>query len=621
MRRLRHLLICLIMTVLMAAGVPMTAFAKPDWPSDTGIESEAGIVMDADSGAVLFGQNIHVQKAPASITKILTALVVVENGRLDDTVTFSHDAVYNVEEGSGNKNAIEEGDQMTVRDCLYLLLMRSSNQAANALAEHVGGSREGFVEMMNRKTEELGCQNSHFANPSGLNDETQLTSVYDMALIAAAVYKNDTLLSISSDKSYRLPATKNNPDGVTIRPEHKLLITTDKDSPNYYPYAVAGKTGYTSIAGQTLVTYAVKDDRRLIAVTMKSTQATHYQDTIALLDFGFQRFKNIPIAENETAYTSGDQEVEIGSKRYQPSDLSMDASAVITVPNNATFADAEKTVSTELSEAAPQGAVALISYKYNDRKIGQVYLISASQGEAAADSVQETGDETQQTVSGTEASGQPQKVKNSFHLNLPKWSARTTMIIALSALLVLACAVLAGLVYRQKREEKKRQEERKNRRRQRLQEIGCSQEEFEKLLEKRMGSTPPKSTETGDLKNTEKVQTTKSNLKKEPTEEAGNPPVSSQEPELSPEKEKETKTSSKMISLKEKIAQREAERAKKKAQKEKSKNQESGQEHSPASETHSPHIEEGETTPAVPPADTASTEESDMELTIEDLDL
>ena len=105
-----------MITALMAAGMPMTAFAKPDWPSDTGIESEAGIVMDADSGAVLFGQNIHVQKAPASITKILTALVVIENSSLDDTVTFSHDAVYNVEDGSGNKNAIEEGDTLSVRD-------------------------------------------------------------------------------------------------------------------------------------------------------------------------------------------------------------------------------------------------------------------------------------------------------------------------------------------------------------------------------------------------------------------------------------------------------------------------------------------------------------------------
>lgn len=484
-----------MITALMAAGMPMTAFAKPDWPSDTGIESEAGIVMDADSGAVLFGQNIHVQKAPASITKILTALVVIENSSLDDTITFSHDAVYNVEDGSGNKNAIEEGDTLSVRDCLYLLLMRSSNQAANALAEHVGGSRDGFVKMMNEKTAELGCENSHFANPSGLNDDTQLTSVYDMALIASAAYKNDTLLTISKDKSYRLPATKNNPDGVTIQPEHKLLITTDTESPNYYPYAVAGKTGYTSIAGQTLVTYAIKDDRRQIAVTMKSTQATHYQDTIALMDFGFLRFKNVNISENETAYTSGDQPVQIGDNSYQPSDLSMDTLAVITLPKDASFADAEKTVVTDLPEDAPQGAVALLSYKYNDRKIGQVYLISASAAEAEANGETASDDgntASDSAASNTGASGKSKQAKSSFHLTLPKLpkvSVRTVLIVVVSVLLAAACAALVWLFYRRHQEEKKRQEDRRKRRRQRLQEIGCSQEEFEKLLEKRMGAS------------------------------------------------------------------------------------------------------------------------------------
>ena len=495
MKRLRRLLISLMITALMAAGMPMTAFAKPDWPSDTGIESEAGIVMDADSGAVLFGQNIHVQKAPASITKILTALVVIENSSLDDTITFSHDAVYNVEDGSGNKNAIEEGDTLSVRDCLYLLLMRSSNQAANALAEHVGGSRDGFVKMMNEKTAELGCENSHFANPSGLNDDTQLTSVYDMALIASAAYKNDMLLTISKDKSYRLPATKNNPDGVTIQPEHKLLITTDTESPNYYPYAVAGKTGYTSIAGQTLVTYAIKDDRRQIAVTMKSTQATHYQDTIALMDFGFLRFKNVNISENETAYTSGDQPVQIGDNSYQPSDLSMDTLAVITLPKDASFADAEKTVVTDLPEDAPQGAVALLSYKYNDRKIGQVYLISASAAEAEANGETASDDgntASDSAASNTGASGKSKQAKSSFHLTLPKLpkvSVRTVLIVVVSVLLAAACAALVWLFYRRHQEEKKRQEDRRKRRRQRLQEIGCSQEEFEKLLEKRMGAS------------------------------------------------------------------------------------------------------------------------------------
>ncbi|WP_317297681.1 D-alanyl-D-alanine carboxypeptidase family protein [Clostridium fessum] len=563
MKRLRRLLISLMITALMAAGMPMTAFAKPDWPSDTGIESEAGIVMDADSGAVLFGQNIHVQKAPASITKILTALVVIENSSLDDTITFSHDAVYNVEDGSGNKNAIEEGDTLSVRDCLYLLLMRSSNQAANALAEHVGGSRDGFVKMMNEKTAELGCENSHFANPSGLNDDTQLTSVYDMALIASAAYKNDTLLTISKDKSYRLPATKNNPDGVTIQPEHKLLITTDTESPNYYPYAVAGKTGYTSIAGQTLVTYAIKDDRRQIAVTMKSTQATHYQDTIALMDFGFLRFKNVNISENETAYTSGDQPVQIGDNSYQPSDLSMDTLAVITLPKDASFADAEKTVVTDLPEDAPQGAVALLSYKYNDRKIGQVYLISASAAEAEANGETASDDgntASDSAASNTGASGKSKQAKSSFHLTLPKLpkvSVRTVLIVVVSVLLAAACAALVWLFYRRHQEEKRRQEDRRKRRRQRLQEIGCSQEEFEKLLEKRMGASYWAS---GTAEADESTEQAESDM--DVRSGSGQVPAADAAASRLAESGKARTGSTEKKPLKEKLAQKEAENAK-----------------------------------------------------------
>lgn len=552
-----------MITALMAAGMPMTAFAKPDWPSDTGIESEAGIVMDADSGAVLFGQNIHVQKAPASITKILTALVVIENSSLDDTITFSHDAVYNVEDGSGNKNSIEEGDTLSVRDCLYLLLMRSSNQAANALAEHVGGSRDGFVKMMNEKTAELGCENSHFANPSGLNDDTQLTSVYDMALIASAAYKNDTLLTISKDKSYRLPATKNNPDGVTIQPEHKLLITTDTESPNYYPYAVAGKTGYTSIAGQTLVTYAIKDDRRQIAVTMKSTQATHYQDTIALLDFGFLRFKNVNISENETAYTSGDQPVQIGDNSYQPSDLTMDTLAVITLPKDASFADAEKTVVTDLPEDAPQGAVALLSYKYNDRKIGQVYLISASVAEAEANGETASDDgntASDSAASNTGASGKSKQAKSSFHLTLPKLpkvSVRTVLIVVVSVLLAAACAALVWLFYRRQQEEKRRQEDRRKRRRQRLQEIGCSQEEFEKLLEKRMGASYWAS---GTAEADESTEQAESDM--DVRSGSGQVPAADAAASRLAESGKARTASTEKKPLKEKLAQKEAEDAK-----------------------------------------------------------
>ena len=145
MRRISYIITSLIMVFSMTA---ITAFAKPDWPIDTGVQSEAGIVMDMDSGAVLFAQNIHEQKIPASITKLLTALVVIENTNdLDAPVTFSHDAIYNVESGAGNKFNLEEGDVLSVRQCLYAMLLQSSNQSANALAEYVAGSRQATIPM------------------------------------------------------------------------------------------------------------------------------------------------------------------------------------------------------------------------------------------------------------------------------------------------------------------------------------------------------------------------------------------------------------------------------------------------------------------------------------------
>lgn len=476
MKKLMSLLLSIIMIL---AGPAMTSYAKPDWPADTGIQSEAGIVMDMDSKTVIFGQNIHVQKAPASITKLLTALVVIENANLDDMVTFSDDAIHNVEEGAGNKNALEPGDKMTVKDCLYHMLLTSSNQSANALAEHVAGSRDAFVAMMNEKVKELGCENSHFANPSGLNDDTQLTTVYDMALIGTAAYENPVLLEIGSAKSYRLPPTANNPDGVTIKMEHKMLTEGD---PNYYQAAIAGKTGFTSIAGQTLVTYASKDDRKLIAVTMKSTEFTHYQDTKALLDFGFDRFKNIKIAENETSYTTGDQPVELGDSSYEPSDLSIDPKAVITVPKDAQFSDTDKNVVTKLPENHPDGAVALLEYTYNDRKVGEVYIISAKQ--AAIDETAQAGGETpesapegQDSDSGKEAGGTA-----NFAFKLPK-QAPWIMLICVLAAAGLGFSIL--FIKKRKEEERRLMEERRRKRRQRLEEIGCTQEEFERLLEER----------------------------------------------------------------------------------------------------------------------------------------
>lgn len=484
LKQLKRKGILALACVISIFSMSVCAFAKPDWPLDTGCQSEAGIVMDLDSGAVLFAQNIHVQEYPASITKLLTALVVVENASMDEQVTFSHDAVYNVESGSGNKLQLEEGDVLSVKDCLYVMLLQSSNQAANALAEHVGGSREAFADMMNEKAASLGCRESHFVNPSGLNDPEQLTSAYDMAQIGAAVFGNPTLLEICSTTSATLPPTINNPNGRTYSMEHKLVVTGDSSDENYYPSAVAGKTGYTSLAGQTLVTYAEQDGRRQVAVTLKSTQRTHYSDTKTILDFGFARFKNVSVAENETDYVTGEEPVTIGDETYSPSDLYLDEKAVVTLPNDAKFSDADKYLQTEIPASHPEGAVARIIYTYNDRQIGVAWVYSTKAASAPVSAEDGTDNETAGSENTTDAaktgtSSTADKEKKPLKLTKATYIAAGAGVVVL----LIAAAVVWFMIQRKQEEERMRVLREK--RRKRLADMGCSEEEFERLVNER----------------------------------------------------------------------------------------------------------------------------------------
>lgn len=484
LKQLKRKGILALVCVISIFSMSVCAFAKPDWPLDTGCQSEAGIVMDLDSGAVLFAQNIHVQEYPASITKLLTALVVVENASMDEQVTFSHDAVYNVESGSGNKLQLEEGDVLSVKDCLYVMLLQSSNQAANALAEHVGGSREAFADMMNEKAASLGCRESHFVNPSGLNDPEQLTSAYDMAQIGAAVFGNPTLLEICSTTSATLPPTINNPNGRTYSMEHKLVVTGDSSDENYYPSAVAGKTGYTSLAGQTLVTYAEQDGRRQVAVTLKSTQRTHYSDTKTILDFGFARFKNVSVAENETDYVTGEEPVTIGDETYSPSDLYLDEKAVVTLPNDAQFSDADKYLQTEIPASHPEGAVGRIIYTYNDRQIGVAWVYSTKAASAPVSAEDGTDNETAGSENTTDAaktgtSSTADKEKKPLKLTKATYIAAGAGVVVL----LIAAAVIWFMIQRKQEEERMRVLREK--RRKRLADMGCSEEEFERLVNER----------------------------------------------------------------------------------------------------------------------------------------
>ena len=173
------------------------------------IAAEGAALLNASTGKLLFSKNGDTKFYPASITKLMTALLVAENCNLDDTVTFSSTATTNLEAGAVSLNLVE-GDKLTVRQCLYALLLKSANEVGNALAEHVAGSNAKFADMMNARAAALGCTNTHFTNPHGLNDNDHYTTPNDMALIAKAAFENGTVRTVASTLSYDLPATKKN---------------------------------------------------------------------------------------------------------------------------------------------------------------------------------------------------------------------------------------------------------------------------------------------------------------------------------------------------------------------------------------------------------------------------
>ena len=273
----------------------------PDWPSAPSVQAQCAILIDAHSGNILYSKNMHTPQPPASITKVLTALVACENNSMSDTVTFSHDAVYDLPWDSSIVG-FSQDERVNLKDVLYGLMLKSGNEAAQGIAEHVAGSISAFADMMNERATEAGATNSHFVNPHGLHHEDHYTTAYDMAMILRAAVQNETFLEIASTSYYEISPTNIKKDGYKFSCGHKMLRKNQKE---YYEYAVAGKTGYTSKAGNTLVTYAKKGDLELICVILQSKQ-TQYTDTKALLDYGFGNFTSYNTAKEDTTYSGGD---------------------------------------------------------------------------------------------------------------------------------------------------------------------------------------------------------------------------------------------------------------------------------------------------------------------------
>ena len=282
------------------------------------ILAESAIVVDMKTGYTLLEKNIYDKHYPASITKIMTAILTLEQAALEETVTFSEEAVFSIESGS-SAAYVDVGEQLTVEQCLYGLMLISGNDLANGLAEHVGGSMENFAVMMTDKAKSLGCINTNFTNAHGLHDENHYTCAYDMALIAKYAYENlEMFRTLCSTGYYECPPTNKQEEVRLWRNTNKLINEAQEQ---YYPDVIGGKTGYTNQAGGTLVTFANINGRMLLCVVMKTTNsAAAYGDTTAWYEY---------IRNNitDTMYTALDEkyEAEMNQTSVQPTEQNTEA--------------------------------------------------------------------------------------------------------------------------------------------------------------------------------------------------------------------------------------------------------------------------------------------------------
>lgn len=247
------------------------------------VSARSAVLMDESSGRVLYGKDEHERRRIASITKIMTAIVAIESGKLNKKVTISKKAAHTV----GSSLYLKTGDRVTLKDLVYGLMLRSGNDAAVAIAQYVGGSEEGFTHLMNKKAALIGMDDTWFANPHGLDDHRKMySSAYDMALLTRYAMKNPTFQKIVGTKVYHTE----DPDGTGVlvwRNKNKLLTR--------YPYTTGGKTGYTSMARRTLVSTAEKDGMGLVAVTLNDRN--DWKDHVSMFQWGFRKYDPVTVVD------------------------------------------------------------------------------------------------------------------------------------------------------------------------------------------------------------------------------------------------------------------------------------------------------------------------------------
>lgn len=341
----------------------------PNWPIGPTISAESAILIEAETGTILYAKNIHQREYPASTTKMLTSLIASEQCSLDEVVTFSHDAVFDTPRDS-NHIAMDVGQQLTIEQCLNAILIRSANEVSYAVAEHISGTTDWsvFAEMMNRRAKELGALNSNFVNPNGLPDDNHYTTAYDLAMIGRAFFNNEMLCQITLTRRLEIPASD------TI-PVAKLEINNMQIIPKgtyAYEYLVGCKTGYTESARACLASCAEKDGMKLICVVMRDETPYQYEDTISLFNYGFSNFEKVNVSRSDTRYHLDDSDMFYGGSDIFGSSqalLTLNKDDSIILPRTISLADVEPIISYETDNAAQ---AAVITYTYHGVEIGTV---------------------------------------------------------------------------------------------------------------------------------------------------------------------------------------------------------------------------------------------------------
>ena len=284
-----------------AASSGITTNSIAGWPQGPEITSTAAVIMEDSTNTVLYAKNADQQLYPGGTVKVMTTLLALENTQLTDQVTMTDTGVSGVTDGGANISA-QLGEVFTIEQCLYAMMLSSANDIALQVAEHIGGSVEGFVKMMNDRAAQLGCTGTVFTNPTGLPDENQHTTAHDMALIMKAAIDNDTFRTIAGTTSYTISAT-NVSGGERVLTNNFSMLNSANAA--YYPNCIGGREGYTEASGSTLVCGAEKNGATLIAVVLQGASGTTAAEAGSLLNYGFDNFQMLSLGDTDFNMLSG----------------------------------------------------------------------------------------------------------------------------------------------------------------------------------------------------------------------------------------------------------------------------------------------------------------------------